>query len=288
MFQNPSGFLTAMALLRRALRATRSEGDDPLVLPVGQPLPPEHVTIVESDDEANQDVVMLVVQKDFMEVFSPPRVSFAVTRLGLLAGKSLDLTNGYDFLSMESRAECLRFMSEDEPGFVMLSPPCTMYSPLQVLFNLHKMSDEEKTRRFAEADALLNFAMTICKIQHARGRYFCFEHPQRASSWQRASVQEVLGLTGSFQVTFDQCRTGLVTPGSNPQPIRKRTIMMSNALPVRTVFQGLQCNCPAGAHHPIEGSIDGISLSKWCQHYTPGLCQCIATAVSDTLRPTEP
>ena len=82
--------------------------------------------------------------------------------------------------------------------------------------------------------------------------------------------------------------TGLVTPGGNPQPIRKRTTFMSNAAPVRTTFQGLQCQCPPGAHYAIEGSIDGISLSRWCQHYTPDLCQNIAAAVSSTVRPPQP
>ena len=181
-----------------------------------------------------------------MEVFSPPRVSFAVSRLGLLADWSLDLTNRYDFLTMESRAECLRVVSDEEPEFVMLCPPCTMHSPSQALFNLHKMSEEEKARRFAEADPLLNFAMTICKVQHARGRYFCFEHPQRASSWRRASVQEVLDLPGTFQVTFDQCRTGLVTPGSNPKPIRKRTTFMSNAaMPYQFRLHSKACSANA-------------------------------------------
>ena len=45
---------------------------------------------------------------------------------------------------------------------------------------------------------------------------------------------------------------------------------------MRAVFEGLQCNCPPGSHATIQGSIDGIQLSKCCQHYTPDLCDKIA------------
>ena len=34
----------------------------------------------------------------------------------------------------------------------------------------------------------------------------------------------------------------------------------------------------------IEGSIDGISISKWCQHYTPELCERLAEAAAVTLQ----
>ena len=140
----------------------------------------------ESEDETS-DVEMVFAPVDFMEIYSAPRVCFAATRRGLLAPSnlSLDLTTGYDFMSMEARAAALRMVEQEQPQFLMLSPPCTMYSPLQQLFNLHKMSDEEKECRFLEADTLLSFGMHLCKKQHCQGRYFCFEHPQRASSWEK-------------------------------------------------------------------------------------------------------
>lgn len=100
------------------------------------------VVVADSDDEINadqSDVEMQPVRTvDFMEVYSPPRVC-------------LDIVTGYDFLTMEDRARCLRLIEQERPKFLMVRPPCTTYSPLQALFNLHKMTEEEKARRFLEA-----------------------------------------------------------------------------------------------------------------------------------------
>eukprot|EP00435_Cladocopium_sp_Y103_P074854 s296_g51.t1 len=234
---------------------------------------------------SDNDVEMVLDQLDFMEVFSPPRVFFAITRRGLSADVqcSMDLTKGHDFLTVESRAACLRAISERKPKFLMVSPPCTMYSALQRLFNLKKMSEEEKAARFLEADNLLDFAMRLCKMQSDGGRYFCFEHPHRASSWQRDCVKAIEGLDGTFTVSFDQCRTGLVAPGEDSKPMKKRTTLMSNAAAINSIFKPLQCACPPDAHQVIEGSIDGISLSKWAQHYPPLLCEKLAEAASQTV-----
>lgn len=269
-------------LLQRAQRQARAHRADERAAVV--------VRVAESDesDMESSDVETVVERTvHFMEVFSPPRVCFAVARHGLVAPPmlSLDLTTGYDFLTMEDRARCLRLMESERPQFIIVSPPCTMYSPLQQLFNLKKMAAAEKERRFQEADVMLNFSMSLCRLQQDKGRYFCFEHPFRASSWQRRSVQDIIALPSSFCVAFDQCRTGLVTPGESPEPIRKRTVLLSNAPAILQVFQPLQCTCPAGKHRAIEGSIDGISLSKWCQYYTPQLCTSFAHAVAATVHP---
>lgn len=277
-----------------ALRQTQSEGNlsDPFDLAnvVRMPMPaapftPRPILVASSSSEENSDIEMIPGQLDFMEIFSPPRVFFAMKRLGLEADVecSMDLTKGHDFLTVDARASCLRAVLERKPKFLMVSPPCTMYSQLQRLFNLHKMSEEQRAARFLEADNLLDFAMHLCKVQSDSGRYYCFEHPHRASSWDRASVKKIRDLDGSFTISFDQCQTGLVSPGSDPKPIKKRTTLLSNAPAIHHIFSPLQCACPAGAHQVIEGSIDGILVSKWAQHYPPLLCEKLAQAASQTL-----
>lgn len=286
----------------RVLRATRSEGDPPSSGPMdidGPWVPHAAVSptlvIHESDceaDSADSDVEMVVGYSplDFMEVFSPPRVFFAVTRRGLKAEVtcSMDLTKGFDFMTVESRAECLKAVQEKRPKWLNVSPPCTMYSALQQLFNLKKMTESQKQARFTEAHALLDFSMHLCYLQSSGGRFFLFEHPARASSWDRPSVKKALTLPNAYLIAFDQCRTGLVSPGDNPKPIKKRTVLMTNAPAVRSIFEPLQCQCEQGAHQTIEGSIDGLSLSRWAQHYSPGLCDAMAEAVQRTVgRPAQ-
>ena len=246
---------------------------------------PNSTTIVSESSDSESEVAVVEPQVDFMEIYSPKRVFWAVRARNCKChpSLSLDLLNGYDFMSVGARAKCLRLMDEYRPKFLMLSPPCTMYSALQAL-NFAKMREEVLQERWQEAHALLDFAMLLAEKQVRAGRYFAYEHPVRASSWKRASVTRVVSLPGCYTVSFDQCQTGLVTPGENPQPIQKRTTLLTNAPCMREIFEPLQCTCDLGSHHPIQGSINGIQLSKWCQHYTPKLCDHLAEAVDRTVR----
>eukprot|EP00959_Pyramimonas_sp_CCMP1952_P400836 8399154-Pyramimonas_sp.AAC.1 len=60
--------------------------------------------------------------------------------------------------------------------------------------------------------AMLNFGMAVAKKQHENGKAFVFEHPHRASIWQRESVVELLELDGVRTCGFDLCRYGLQSP----------------------------------------------------------------------------
>ena len=82
-----------------------------------------------------------------------------------------------------------------------------------------------------------------------------------------------------------RCRTGLCAPGSTSEelPIRKRTTLMTNSQSVVDIFKKLQCKCRV-PHFHVQGSHNGIPVSKHCQIYTPGLCDKLAEAVWDEFR----
>ena len=46
-------------------------------------------------------IILLKVLIDIMEIYSPKRVAELAVKFGLVAGASLDLTNGYDFNNKE-------------------------------------------------------------------------------------------------------------------------------------------------------------------------------------------
>lgn len=219
----------------------------------------------------------------FMEVYSPPRVNIAVRRRGLAANVSLDLLTGCDLSTFQGRRECMDKLQMHQPLVLLVCPPCTMYSPLQALFNLHKMDPETLAMRWAEAHGHLDFSMFLCKYQRRRRRYFIFEHPQRASSWTRPSVEEEASQPSAQKTTWDQCQTGLRTPDEAQVPIKKRTTILSNLPAVHHLFSPLQCNGSCGQHQHIEGSINGISLSHWCQMYPAPMCEKLAEAVQSAV-----
>ena len=216
----------------------------------------------------------------FMEFFSPPRVAPAVRALGLHAQHSLDIETGHDFLLFHHRAEGIRLVQTLKPQFVMLSPPCTMYSALMRLWNFKKMPPAVQQQRFATAHCLLDYAMQICQIQHEAGRSFCFEHPCTASSWQRPTVQAVALLPGVTKTSFDQCRVGFTSPGPQKaqKPIRKRATLLSSAPAIKEIFQPLQCTCTQGRMR-IKGTVEGEKFSTRCALYPPLFCKLLAQAV---------
>ena len=104
---------------------------------------------------------------DVTEIYSPKRVLKVCKDNALIEGKSMDLTTGYDFTKTEDKRRAWKHIIEDQPYFIIGSPPCTMFSMLQEL-NLHKFrQDKEWMLRFekakAEAIAHIQFCCTVYK-----------------------------------------------------------------------------------------------------------------------------
>ena len=238
-------------------------------------LPRTHCHLVMSRNET-----IIIEDEDdqhaFMEFYSPPRVCIPLRRDGFKAFYSFDLDTGYDFLEMGSRARAWKLLVMYRPVFTMLSAPCTMFSVMQNA-NFKKMDPVVLKKRFEEADCHLTYSMNVAKHQVRSERFFAHEHPHTATSWKRRCVQEVRDMKGVQTVTFDQCTVNLRTPFSN-KLIKKRTTLMTNSSAIVKLFQDRQCTCTE-AHAVIEGSEGGISLSKWCQKYTPEFVDLLQTAV---------
>eukprot|EP00973_Karenia_brevis_P013605 1846518-Karenia_brevis.AAC.1 len=84
------------------------------------------------------------------------------------------MTNG-------ARKRCMHWVRQAKPLVLILSPPCTTFSRLQ---NLNPWTDKRE-REMWRGSRLLKFAMELAQEQINQGRYFIFEHPQAASSWDR-------------------------------------------------------------------------------------------------------
>ena len=116
----------------------------------GNSLPPE----IDSDDEDDMNIWVrgrLVPQSlpeshvDVVELFSPPRVVPACAALGLAAGISVDIQNdGTDLSDPEHQHRIMSYIQRVKPKVTIISPPCTFYSQLTVLWNRKKRTPEEK------------------------------------------------------------------------------------------------------------------------------------------------
>ena len=116
------------------------------------------------------------------------------------------------------------------------------------------------------------------------GNEFIFEHPVRATSWStNNSVKQMLAKEGVMTCTFDQCAMGLKDCKGNA--MKKRTRLMTNSHVVMQNFGNRYCKCPKNTHTQIQGSQDGVVLSKHAQRYTPEMFFRFAMSAADIVIP---
>lgn len=160
---------------------------------------------------------------------------------------------------------------------LILSPPCTVFSELQRLWNIKRIAAHIWAARWAEGMVYIEHSMAAAEEQCKQGRFFVFEHPERASSWNLNVVKRVRNLPGVMCVVFDQCELGLSSK-IHKIPIRKRTRIMSNSIHIIRAFQSCMCR-RTHVHQVIEGSEGGIRRSVWAQKYPPEMVKRLVDAV---------
>ena len=217
---------------------------------------------------------MLSGKHDLAEIYSPPRLCPVAREHGHTAVLSLDLLTSWDFRDANIRLLCLDLLNKIMVLFVMLCPPCTVFSILQRLWNFKKMSPSYVKQIYEEGLTHLTHAMNIAKQQVVNGRYFAFEHPASSSAWKEDVVVDVGKLPGVQTVDFDQCLLGLVS--FSGKPMRKRTRVMTNVPGIVLKLRGCFCKNNHGcAHQLIQGAEGGIPRSVWAQRYPRGFIDAI-------------
>ena len=134
------------------------------------------------------------------EVYSPPRVTQVVSKLGLRPAWSLDLTTvdpddgmPWDFTVAAKRRKAVGLINRDKPLLLIACPMCGPFSSMNNL-NYAKLDDADVKDKLRKAMDHVKFALDLCLQQYRAGRLFLFEHPTSASSWSTAMMQQVMGL----------------------------------------------------------------------------------------------
>ena len=214
----------------------------------------------------------------FAEFFSPPRIGPRVARNGRRALLSLDLKTCWDFTNAVHCNTGLEALSRLKIQWLGTSPPCTIFSDLQRLFNMKKIDPAVWQQRWDMGMQLLGFTMACIQRQIDEGRFFFFEHPARATSWKTDVVMQI-ARQEVWVAEFDQCRFGLRSKVLG-LPMRKRTKIMTNSRALADKLRDHYClGCPK--HQCIMGSEGGISRALWAQRYPDGLIDVIVQVVCD-------
>lgn len=247
--------------------------DDELQLLNDAPGAPSDSSVVPSPLVAR----LLTRPQDFAEYYSPRRVAEHVERRGKTAVLSLDLLTGWDFQEDWQRqvSECI--LRSIRVRFLLLCPPCTVFSDLQRLFNIKRLPPDVWKSRWQQGMTYLEHSMRCAVIQVQAGQWFMFEHPSRATSWTQECVQRVHDLPGVTTVDLDLCMVGLRSK-VNGIPMRKRTRIMTNSIPLIECLSGRLCTGQHD-HQTIQGSEGGLFRSVWAQIYPVEFVELVASAV---------
>ncbi len=178
------------------------------------------------------------------ELFSPPRVGPVARAAGLKKTSSFDLRNGWDFFCARDRANFWKFLHEERPDLVTMSPECKAFSQLMNV-NWLRMDEEHVKRLQQEGLAMLHFCVQVAEFQLAHGAYFLLEHPGGATSWRTHAVTWLLDQKGVIRFLFDQCAVGLsVVDGVLS---KKTTGILTNHIGIASLLS--QCQCTGDHEH---------------------------------------
>ena len=233
---------------------------------------------IDIDSDADADFCDVGDKHDIIEFYTPPRMVPHFNRVGLLGRYSFDKsTSGHDFSDPFHRTTAMQLVTLHRPTITPLSPPCTMFSPLMIMWNRKKMNKNKFDQRWKEGVAHIQYCTQVARKQITEGRYFILEQPDRAKSWGLKEVVELGMMPHVMKAKFDMCVFGMKSPSN--KPVRKRTIMMTNHPGVYKALN--KCFCTKKhVHRRVEGSECGCKMSTWCQVYPPMLCRTIATATA--------
>lgn len=142
------------------------------------------------------------------EAFSPPRIAELAGRRGMRQGTSFDYDTGWDLADVQQRKRMWQTLRAEDPDLVVISPPCGPFSLLQEL-NYPRMDPEKVMYILQVGIGNLEVAALVALWQVKRGRYFVYEQPHLARSWDEECISRIEKLDGVHRVRCDMCAYGL-------------------------------------------------------------------------------
>ena len=189
-------------------------------------------------------------------------------------GTSYDLITGWDLSTAENRRKMWSTLRHEKPELIIACPPCKMFSLLQEL-NFSKMPWDQAVHLIQIGLDDLELAALVATWQHRRGKYFVFEHPDGARSWDEECMQRLAGLPGVRRTRCDMCAYGMAVDesGFNLKP----TGILTNS---KCISKRLQRRCPRDhVHAPLMG---GRAVKA--QVYPQAFCEEIIKGIKDQIR----
>ena len=208
--------------------------------------------------------------RDFVELFSPPRVTPYAQKMGLAVETEtiFDLQHGWDVRESKHRKSFRTHRERHRPRMLMTSPACRAYTHLRHIF-LQKMNPEVRRKVLLEGQLMWDFSLEACQDQIKDDNYFGLEHPRLAASWRLPQTQRLLRRPDVALIVFDQCAYGLSVVDSGKLSQKSTCIATNNPWLALELIKA-QCS----QDHDHEALVSG--LPRMAQEYPAAMCMAIA------------
>lgn len=234
--------------------------------------------------EISKGLLHLGISKSHVaEIYNPKRFTSKANQFGLQPGFAIDLEvvknkNGehWDLSREEDQKELESLLDKEKPEYLLGSPPCEAFSPLQNL-SKGKRSEEENEAILERGRKHLRIAVKSYWRQLEEGRHFLHEHPKPAASWKEPEVMALMNDERVFTVQGPMCRWNMTAEdGIGKGFVRKETQYLTSSPELAKVLSG-QCS---GGHRHVH-LVNG--RAKMAQVYPTKMVSGILRAIRKEL-----
>ena len=209
---------------------------------------------------------------------------------------NLDLTRPF------SQTLLLQLISETEPFWIHVAPPCTYWTPMSRFTATRTLKDWLDLG--LEQKNLLNFGLHITWLQHTKQRRATFEQPPRCASWR---LQRMQFLQKHFKFyKFPSCSFGMRDPESH-KPVQKLQALLGN-FSLKAMLRPCSCPVPPRVQHTApsgrrrsrskwirpkhghlqgsfrSGPFKGMRRTAWAGRYPHKMCEALADIALENFR----
>ena len=222
-------------------------------------------------------------RSDVAEIYNPRRFTPVANRLGLKAGFAVDLEiqkedgSYWDLTKRSDVEEVKALLAWEKPLFLMGSPPCGPFSPLQAL-NTKRVDPATASARLEEGRVHLNNSVECYEAQLSAGRLFLHEHPRGAKSWDEPCMKRLTSRPDVYVVDGPMCRWKMKScDASGEGYVKKMTRWVTNSGILAKILKG-ECNGTLHRHvHLVNGR------AREAQKYPAPLVRAILKGVQKEL-----
>ena len=244
-----------------------------------------------------RDAVKMCERKgpDVVEIFSQPRIcQEAAGRryegMELVPGYSLDLTMNdpktgmpWDLGNPTVQSRVLRLVRDTKPYFVIGSPPCTPFSPLQEISRA-KRDPKVMAEEYRKGLELIRFCIKVYSLQLEGKRHFIHEHPSASTAWKTKDMVEFMMKYDIDVTTIHMCAYGMTSIDERGEGlVKKPTKLMSSSPEVLKKVAARCSNETGGKQHRHVHLVQG--RAKMAQVYPRelGMIICMGIAAQKKL-----